>query len=214
MSDAHQPPPDVHPASLLLPWYLSGSLSEAERREVEGHLMTCTACKSELEMLAELRRETRGMIMDAPGPGPRVKRVVMAEVNRRAARPSLLDRIDVAAKELLRPKWAPSFAVLLIICQFGVIAWLTPRPGAPPELTSRSVSQAAARLKIVFSPAATLGEVQSAIRGLGARIVDGPTQDGAYIIELPADSPQQVAAKLRALRERPGLVQRIENTAP
>jgi anti-sigma factor RsiW len=214
MSDAPQPPPDVHPASLLLPWYLNGSLSEPERREVEGHLRNCAACKSELDLLAELRRETRGMIMDAPGPGPRVKRAVMTEVTRRAARPRLFDRIAVAAKELLRPKWAPSFAVLLILCQFGVIAWLAPRPGAPPELTSRSVSRAAARLKIVFSPAATQGEVESAIRGLGARIVDGPTQEGAYIIELPADPPQQVAAKLRALRERPGLVERIENTAP
>jgi anti-sigma factor RsiW len=214
MSDAPHPPPDVHPTALLLPWYLNGRLSEPERREVEGHLTSCAACKEELESLAALRLDTRDMIMRAPGPSPGVKRAVMSEVSRRAARPHFLDRIAGAALELLRPKWAASVALLLIICQFGALAWLMARPGAPPELTSRSVSQVGVRLKMVFSPAATQRDVQSTIRDLGGHIVDGPTDDGAYIVQLSGGSPQQVAAKLRALRERPGLVERIDNAAP
>jgi anti-sigma factor RsiW len=213
MSDIPQQSSDVHPAALLLPWYLNGQLSETERREVEGHLTGCATCKDELESLSALRQQTRDMIMRASGPSLRVKRVVMSEVRNRVMRPRVLDRIASAALELLRPKWAPSLALLIIICQFGALAWLSTRPGAPPELTSRSV-EVAVRLRIVFSPAAAERDVRSAIRDLGGHIVDGPTDDGAYIVQLSGGSPQLVAATLRALRERPGLVERIENAAP
>jgi anti-sigma factor RsiW len=214
MSDAPQQPSDVHSIALLLPWYLSGRLSEPERREVEGHLTGCAACKDELASLSEMRRQSRDIIMGAPGPSPRVKHVVMSRVRNWRPRPRFLDRVASAAVELLRPKWAPSLAVLLIIGQFGALAWLTTRPGAQLELTSRSVAAVGVRLKIVFSPAATERDVRSAIRDLAGKIVDGPTDDGAYIVQISGASPQLVAAKLRTLRERPGLVERIDNAAP
>ena len=207
-------PSDVHPASLLLPWYLSGQLSEPERREVERHLTGCPSCSEELESLSALRVQTRDMFVRDAGPSPGVKRAVMSEVRDRAVRPRLIDRIVRATLGLSWPVWVRGFAMLLIVGQFGALAWLISGPGASPELTSRSVLADAVRLRIAFNPAAAERDVQGAIRDLGGRVVDGPTADGAYIVELSGGSPQEVSVKLRALRERPGLVERIEGAAP
>jgi hypothetical protein len=42
--------PDPHVAvQMLLPWYLTGRLEQAERAAVEAHLGTCAQCRAELE---------------------------------------------------------------------------------------------------------------------------------------------------------------------
>jgi anti-sigma factor RsiW len=42
--------PDPHVAvQMLLPWYLTGRLEQAERAEVEAHLATCAQCRAELD---------------------------------------------------------------------------------------------------------------------------------------------------------------------
>ena len=43
----------------LLPWYLSGTLSELERKQVTAHLARCPDCLAELESLTLLRQLLR-----------------------------------------------------------------------------------------------------------------------------------------------------------
>ncbi|NJO35342.1 MAG: hypothetical protein HC869_21895, partial [Rhodospirillales bacterium] len=42
----------IHPEAALLPWYLNGTLGDAESRQVAGHLQSCAACRSELDELS------------------------------------------------------------------------------------------------------------------------------------------------------------------
>jgi len=49
--------PDPHVAvQMLLPWYLTGRLSDAERVDVEEHLAGCAVCRAELETERQWRQ--------------------------------------------------------------------------------------------------------------------------------------------------------------
>lgn len=223
MSDHDQPPGDVHAAVLLLPWYLSERLVDAERRQVERHLSGCAACRAEIETLAQLRADVRQTLDAAAGPSARVRQVVMEHVRAHAARRGWLDRLAHGTRGVLEPKWAPSVALLLIVGQLGVLTWLAARPGpnappsaaaAPSGLSTRSVQSAPARVRIVFNPEASLRDVEGVIRQLGGHIVNGPDAEDGYVIELPALAPKELAARLHAASARRDIVERVENAAP
>jgi hypothetical protein len=226
MTDPKASPPDLHPAALLMPWYASGTLPERERLEVEDHLRTCAACRAELESVGVFRQRARALFEDQPIPERRMFETVMSRVQQDAsarprsardlpARPGLLDALLQPLRVLMRPTWAPAVAVVLIVLQAGALAWLSyERSHAPPPVTSRGIEPAAARIRIVFNPRATEQDIRTALQTLGGRIVDGPSADGAYVIQLPAIPPPVLSQRLRVLREHPALVERIENATP
>ena len=213
MSAPTEQDPGVHPEALLLPWLLGGRLNERERQEVQQHLNACAECRRELDSLQPLRQQMRAMVEQAPPPSARVHATVTARIAQRVARPTpLLEAIAGLCRDALRPRWAPALLILLLAGQLGALTWLltTSRPGGG-ELHTRSAGNAPARVAVTFNPQATQRQVNEAVRDLGGKIVDGPTADGAYVIELGSISPQQTAARLRALRARGDLVQRIES---
>jgi len=223
MSDREGLPEGTHPAALLLPWYLSGELSDGERASVEAHLSGCQACREELASLAALRTSTRAMIESASPPSPRVRNEVLSRIRGRAATgPSSggsLDQLARWSRDLLAPKWAPTFAVLLILAQLGTLTslWMhsrTPAPLAPGGLLPRALAPSTVRLRIVFNPSASARDIQEGIRSLQGHIVDGPAADGAYVVELAPAGPQVIAKEIQALRGRPGLVDRLELAQP
>jgi anti-sigma factor RsiW len=207
--------PDVHPTVLRLPEYLSGQLSDAERSEVERHIQSCPACKEELGSMAGLRAELKDAVDRAPGPSARVRAEVFRRLDERLApRIGLADRFAQAFRWVLQPKWAPALAVLIIAGQLGALAWLTVRPGGQPDVQVRGLPTASTRLSIVFNPSASQRDVAEALRALGAHIVNGPTAEGAYIIEIAPAAPTELANRLRALRERRELVERLDTAPP
>jgi anti-sigma factor RsiW len=61
--------PPAHLSLQLLPWYLSGTLNDTERRQVTAHLARCHVCRAELEALTLVRRMVREAFAEsAPGP--------------------------------------------------------------------------------------------------------------------------------------------------
>jgi anti-sigma factor RsiW len=226
--DNHLPVP--HESALLLPWYVSATLAERERLEVAAHLRVCAECRAELESVLMTREQMRGLFADEPMPEQSMHEAVMTSV--RLVSPDRSERSTSAGfqvhgrpythrgpllacadalRTLLRPRWAPALAVMLVMLQAGTIVWLsipdTTRDGvatravAPPEAT---------RIRVVFYPRAAEQDIRTALRALGGRIVDGPTANGGYIIELPPEDPLTLSRKIRALRERSGLVQQME----
>jgi hypothetical protein len=53
---------------------------------------------------------------------------------------------------------------------------------------------------VVFDPAATELDLRRMLRAVDARIVDGPTQANAYLLEVPANRREQTAHALKADR--------------
>jgi anti-sigma factor RsiW len=232
-------PPAPHDAALLLPWYLNGTLAESENREVAAHLDECAACRGELESIREVRQQARE-IFASPAVPTRLHPEVMSRVkeqalqrwqpgftpsqsastpgSRRPPRPTgartLLQSLADVLQGMRTPRWVAALAVSIIVVQAGALSWFALKESAEPQVRSRAVEAMPARIRIVFNPRATEEEIRAALTALGGRIVDGPVQDGAYVIELPAVEPTVLSQRLRELRQRPGLVERIENAAP
>ncbi len=218
--------PDVHPTVLLIPWYLSGQLSAAERDEVDRHLEGCSACREELRSATALRTDLKEAQERIPGPSMRVRAEVFRRLDERRAaeqqpgaperKPAFLEAISGFLRAVLEPKWAPAAALLIIVAQIGALTWLASRrPEAPPEIITRGLPTAAAtRLSVMFAPTATQSAVAQALRAIGARIVDGPAGDGSYTVELAPGSPTETAARLRTLRERHDVVERMDIATP
>jgi anti-sigma factor RsiW len=232
-------PPGPHDAALLLPWYINGTLAENEHRAVAAHLHECSTCRRELESIHEVRQQAHAVFAGSPVPARlhaevmcRVKaqaprrlqpgftpsRSAAAPSSRRPPRPAssrtLLQSLVDALQSVRQPRWAAALAVLVIVVQAGALGWFALNARPEPQVRSRSVESSPTRISIVFNPQATEAEIRAAMTALGGRIVDGPSEEGAYLVELPSLAPTVLSQRLREMRARPGLVERIENAAP
>jgi anti-sigma factor RsiW len=212
--DEHLPRPHEQASSLA--WYVAGTLSEHERRDVEQHLETCAECRAELASIQVLRRDLRGAYDAEPGPSSRVKNIVLERIRASSAEP--VTKIDaLSRRELVAPRdqgrkqgwsralrvphWASAAALLLIVVQAGFLlrANFDKVPGAG-EVTTRALPPQTTRLRAVFDPQASALQISQVLNSLQARIVDGPTREGAYVIELQPGDPKVLAAKLKVAR--------------
>jgi anti-sigma factor RsiW len=186
-------------AQELLPWFLNGTLDADEGAQVEQHLRTCAACRSELQCLRELQS---AYVEDDLAPA--------AE----AALGRLLPRLEPAAPQL-RPEgsagvaWAGLFPVWMrvaLAAQFGVIfalGWAVLQPDrAGPQYHVLAAAGAPARaagdLVVVFDPAAPQREVARILRRSDARVVDGPTSSNGFVLAVPKGTVQPALSALRA----------------
>lgn len=100
----------------LLPFYVAGSLDEADRRGVERHLRTCRKCQGELEIW----REVGTAIADEPRvvvvPSPAILEGALTQL--RASEPSVLGRsgqLLLAQMTVVRREfWLTSFLVMVL----------------------------------------------------------------------------------------------------
>jgi anti-sigma factor RsiW len=208
--------PTPHEEASALAWYLAGALSDSERQAVERHLESCAECRAELESIRALRQDLRGAYDAEPGPSSRVKHAVLEGIKAPAGesiaqieafrRREFTPPRDAAAKRgwsrtFRVPQWASVAAMLVIVVQAGLLIRSNvvslPSDG---EVTTRGLAPSATRLRAVFVPQASALQIRELLGSLGARIVDGPTDEGAYVIELPSGDPKSLGTKLKAAR--------------
>ena len=60
----------------LIPWYITGSLSKEEERQVAEHLTHCDACRDDLVITTRLRLDVRTFLDELPDPERRVREEV------------------------------------------------------------------------------------------------------------------------------------------
>ena len=222
MSNPHEAGTE-HPTAMLLPWYLSGALKESERRAVEEHLASCANCRLELDNLRALRSPLKAALADQPIPALEVKQAVMAQIHaeaeRAGRRPSGVDPgggfgevVEQWFRNLLAPRWVPMLASTLLVGQLVLLLWtageqtvLTPGP-----VTTRSLPPAATRVTLAFTPSASEAHIRAAIQELKGRLVDGPTADGLYTIEIPPSESGKLDAQLQKIRQQSDVIRRAE----
>jgi hypothetical protein len=61
-----------------------------------------------------------------------------------------------------------------------------------------SIAPGTGSLVVVFDPITTEAELRRILRDAGARIVDGPTQANAYVLDVPPQRQDQAIKALRA----------------
>ncbi|HEY4079265.1 MAG TPA: zf-HC2 domain-containing protein [Burkholderiaceae bacterium] len=180
---------DAHSAVQgLLPWFARGQLDEADTREVQEHLLQCAACRAELE-LEDPVRAMLSLSVDTPD-----------NASLEAGLAKMRDRLQerTTSKPSRSPRWL-NWAVGLQGCAIAVLLTLVVQmrvegPALYKGLASPNQPVHATAL-IMFRADASEQNIRAALQAHGASLVGGPTESGAYQVQLAKDPKA-----LRALR--------------
>jgi anti-sigma factor RsiW len=182
----------------LLPWYVNGTLDDADRAQVEAHLADCAECRAELAHERPLAREVAAMPVGVAHDWAAMRaRIDAAPAPTRLAPPVPFVRRKVPVSWMLATPLAAAaafaFAVMLVPGQ---------QPGAPGvtyrALGSAPVAQTGNAL-VMFTPEARDADIRAALTSAGARVVDGPTASGAWVVRVAPDNRDKSLATLRNL---------------
>jgi hypothetical protein len=180
-------------AQELLPWLVNGTLGPAEIERVDTHLADCAACRSELTAERRLATEVATLPLDSDSSWNRIKQ-----------------RLDLGAPAQFRPTeplwrrrvpvgWvvaSPLAAAAAIALLFIDVA-----PEQPAEPQYHALSAPAnvqpANLVVQFEPATAVGDMQRTLGSVDARLVDGPTETGAYLLRVDQAKRELALKRLR-----------------
>lgn len=201
---------------LLLPWYDGGSLDAAEAARVAAHLGSCARCQADMAW----QRRLREAAAQAQSPAEAFETSADADRGWAALRGRIdadaaLARVRLAralpAARAASPWWGAWRWVMAL--QSAVIVGLAalvvaPLPRDEPYRALGSASRASdASIVVVFRPDASELQIRQALRASDARLVDGPTVTGAYLL---TTAPARHAAAIERLR-RQSAVLRVES---
>jgi anti-sigma factor RsiW len=205
----------------LLPWYINGTLSEAELAQVGQHLSQCTACQEETHYWRDIAAAAQ-LQTPAPVALPAEQfAAVMARIDATEAASATTGRWWDTVRQRLSRSVAhlvtlPRFARLAlavesvaIVVLLGAVLWQSqPGPGALYHTLSQPESrpqQASVTIHLVFAEDMRESELRALLGGVGGTIVSGPSSVGVYAIAVPLASatPEAIADLLRVLRAHP-----------
>jgi hypothetical protein len=197
----------------LLPWYVNGRIAADDRAWVQSLTQRDPNAKRALDWHAGLKQSIASHTDALPGDAGLSK--LMARVTADAASPNLtrravapspaaisIERVGQWLSNFLsRPSMA-AFATALIVLQAGVIGGFALRDARDLSDT-RSVNPKPAvvykeALRVSFRSEATERGIRSLLTQLQARLADGPTQQGDYVLLVPADKAAAVKQELEA----------------
>lgn len=178
----------------LLPWYVNGTLKLGETERVETHLAECDECREELAFERKLARGVAMLPLNADD-GWRAMEHRMAEAPpvRMSGGPFRLFRRSVPMGWAVAGSLAASVAVAIVVSGM--------RPDVAPEKIYHTLGSPGAvvdgQVVVLFKPDTTEQQMRVILSAQGARLVDGPTAAGAYVLHFDSDDP---AAAIKALR--------------
>ena len=195
----------------LLPWYINGTLEEAESSRVQAHLAQCPRCQADAAWQDELRAVPADA--DPADPAGAVGRDWAALRSRLDARPVAARRPPFAARWRWT-RWLPlAVGVQVALAGVLVLALFHTTPQTEPYRTlGAATSAAAANALVVFRADATEAQIRHALRASDARLVGGPTVTDAYLLHVAGLAPQTLAR----LRAQPAVlrVESLESEGP
>lgn len=197
MGELHHLRGDPHEATmLLLPWYVTGEIEPGDRLLAETHLAGCAECRAELA--AERRLHTAvAELPAAPATGWERLAADLAE-----PAPQRLPR-----RFAIRAGWMLGAQAALLLFGVGFVLHLQRQPPVTAKETFHALGSSEARpvgnLLVMFAPDTPEAALREAIAAAHARLVDGPTEAGAYLLAI---APEQRPAALARLRAEPKVV--------
>jgi hypothetical protein len=177
----------------LLPWFVNGTLETDEAERVEAHLATCAECRGELAAERQLAEGIANLPVDVEGSWE-----------------GLQERLDTQAVGLLQPPppvwrrpvplvWAVAApaAAAAAVALFFVNAPLQTAPTAQYRALGSSNVLQTANLIVQFEPNTRVRDMELALSSSDARLVDGPTETGAYLLRVDQSQRELALKRLR-----------------
>lgn len=178
----------------LLPWLVNGTLTKSEVEQVEAHLAECAECRAELVAERKLAAAIESSPVDTEGAWERME-----------------ERLDVRATPQIRPAagfwsrrvplgWA--VASPLAAAAAAALVMVNVLPSRTPEQAQyRALGGAqlalGANLIVQFQAGTRVADMQAALQGVDARLVDGPTDAGAYLLRVDGGKRELALKQLR-----------------
>jgi anti-sigma factor RsiW len=183
----------------MIPLYVNGRLSESEMVSFSKNLEKHPELKAEVMEFSELREVYGDIEKEIPMPSDtlfaRIEERIHADEDDDTveAGTGFIERLRLIMADLFRsPRvaWAVGGVQLTII----LILILSPSQEAHRfrTLTSKPpVSVEGVRLHVVFQKDAREGEIREALNAVGATIINGPSPEGLYTIEVTGGREEQ-----------------------
>lgn len=194
----------------LLPFYVNGTLAEADREWVDAHLREHPQAAAELDSCRTLQARIRAEVpavssevgleraigrIRREGPAP--------QLARRAAAPSLSERLGAWFSTLVpQPMLKPAFAAALaVVAVQGVV--IVQMAGDDESSLMRSPAPSALLeqgpyLKVNFKADARESDIRLLLVEVQGSLAGGPGQLGDYYVRIPAAQADALADKLKA----------------
>ena len=177
----------------LLPWLVNGALPPGETERVEAHLAECPECRVELAAERQLAAAVESIPIDSEAAWERMER-----------------RLDADPRVTLRPGsgmwrkrvplgWVVASPVAAAAAMALVMINVPSRQPAEPQYRALGAADAAqpANLVVQFQPGTRVTDMQEALQSVDARLVDGPTETGAYLLRVAQPQREPALKRLR-----------------
>jgi hypothetical protein len=193
-------PGDPHrQAELLLPWYVTGRLDDAEQTLLEAHLAACAECRAELAAQRRVRSELADLPVDAEH-GWAMLRERVVQRSRRGALAALLDSVSALGRGWREGapwlRWAVAGQLAALTLVVGMLT-LPRAPDARYHVLGATPPPRSGDIVVVFRPETSERAFRETLKANNARLVDGPTSTDAYLLHVPLDQRPAVLARLR-----------------
>jgi hypothetical protein len=195
----------------LLPFYVNGTLSEADRAWVDDYLRQHPGAAAELHWYQSLQgklREDLPPVSSEIGLERAIRRIrtegPVPVLPRRAAGPSLVDRLreffaSITPQAVLRPALAGALAVVAL--QAVVIVQMADEDDATQlRAIKGSVVEKGPYVKLSFKPDAREADIRMLLVEVHGSLAAGPGQLGDYYVRIPESQLAAVTEKLKASR--------------
>lgn len=235
MNEQKDPKNQTHKEATSLPWYLAGTLTKQEKDEVEAHLTDCSNCRAELEDMKRIREAVKTTIQEREGPSPELFSKVMARIHEEEEDPTPIKSpvikeevnwwagIQARLQSLYTIPWVPALATILIVSQATLLLtkmgeqsgpYQQPGPIIERGIPKASIPKMSSTIQVGFREDAKEGDIRTLLQEINGRIVNGPSPQGIYILEVPISDSIRVEATLQTLRARSNLVRLAESVHP
>jgi hypothetical protein len=192
--------PDTHAeAWALLPWLANGRIEADDREWVEAHVQGCADCRAELAAQRLVATQITRDVADTP---PSAASGEQQSFNKLWARIEAAESASQAAAGSLggaapapRSSRTVRWLVAAVVVQaLGLaVLGLALRSGHLAEPVYKTVADPLPRLnapavRLVFTPGASMGTVNTLLTHQGLSLVAGPGSSGNYTAELSSDA--------------------------
>ena len=180
---------------MLLPWYATGQLGHDEAAAVEAHLSGCGQCLAAMERETRMKAQVAQLPINADLGWEKLQRRLAPDLRADRRRPApRARRWAMTAWPALLTAFAGTQAAMLAVA----VLLLRPVSVEPGYHTLGSPGTPEGNLIILFRPDTTEEQLRLTLGRAGARLVDGPTAAGAYILKVEPGRRDATVAQLRA----------------
>ena len=186
-------------ADVLLPFYANDTLRGEELAFVEEHLRACADCRREVDWLRGVYAACNAspLLQGVARAGPQSPIDV---VQRGGTQQNLGARIREDWRRA-RPwtRWLIAAQLAAIVVLATMLAQDTREVAVYRTLgVANSSAKTGDAVAVMFDPAISASDLRRIVLGIDARIVDGPSSNDVFVLEIPPERADKALATLRA----------------